>query len=161
MIAKVHGTIKTDLGALRMDHAHDSRQLNRWKAARRLTLGTILLAGSMAISAAAVQQLAVNEAQTQRRACTLEVYSGIGVTIVSRAGQVYIAEVNPSGPAHGKLSAGAVLVSADAHRPQDLAGWKGALTGQPGTVVLVEVAYPESGHQTVAIERAVIRARRP
>ena len=144
-----------------MDHAHDSRQLNRWRAARRLTLGSILLAGSMAISAAAVQRLAANEAHAQRRACTLEVYSGIGVTIVSHAGQVYIDDVNPSGPAHGKLSPGAVLISADAYRPRDLAGWKGALTGQPGTVVLVEVAHHEFGHQTVAIERAVIRARRP
>ena len=144
-----------------MDQANDSRQLKRWKAARRLTLGSILLCGSMAISASMVQQMAMSSARAQRGACSLEVYSGIGVTIVSRGQSVYIAEVNPTGPAHGQLAPGAVLVSADGNRPADIASWKSALTGEPGTTVVVEVAYPESGHQTVSLERAVVRARRP
>jgi hypothetical protein len=115
----------------------------------------------MAISATAVQRLAAKQARTHKRACSLEVYSGIGVTIVSRAGSVYVAEVNPTGPAHGHLAPGAVLVSADGERPTDIAGWKRSLTGEPGTHVVVEVAYPESGHETVTIERAIVRARRP
>lgn len=144
-----------------MDQAHDSRSLNRWKAARRLTLGAILLAGSMATSAAAVQQLSIKEAKARQARCSVEVYSGIGVTIVSRGGSVYVAEVNAEGPAKGILSPGAILVRADGERPTNVRGWKEALTGAPGTVVEVEVAYPESGHETVTIERAVVRARRP
>ena len=148
------------MGARRTDTAQDSRSLNRWKAARRLTLGAILLAGSMAASASAVQQIAQKEAQQPRSACATTVYSGIGVTIGSRGGSTYITQVNPQGPAQGVLRPGAVLIRADESRPATLVEWKGALTGQPGTSVEIEVAYPDRGHEIVTIERAVVRARR-
>lgn len=142
-----------------MDHSHDSLSLSRWMAARRLTLGAILLAGSMATSAAAVQQIAEKEALARRSATSIEVYSGIGVHIVQRGDRVIVADVIAGGPAQGVIRAGAVLISADGERPCDVLGWKHALTGKAGTKVLVEVAYPGHGHEVVTLERAVVRAR--
>jgi C-terminal processing protease CtpA/Prc len=142
-----------------MDERHDSLSLSRWMAARRLTLGVILLAGSMATSAAAVQQIAQKEARARSCVTNIEVYSGIGVHIVSRGERVEVVDLVPGGPSVGQLRPGAILVAADGAHPEDVLGWKHALTGEPGTKVTVEVAYPGLGHETVTIERAVIRTR--
>lgn len=139
-----------------MHRTHDSVSLHRWKTARRVVLGAILLAGSMATTAAAVQRMAMRQAATQRVVLTEEVYSGIGVTITARHGQVYVTDVNAQGPAMDRIYPGARLISVDGESPRSILEWKARLRGEAGTSVQVEVAYRCGGEQTIDIERELI-----
>lgn len=107
----------------------------------------------MATTAAAVSRMAT----CTRTAQPAEVYSGIGVTISSVNGETVVREVNPEGPAFGKLFPGAHLVSVDGLTPRSPLEWKGYLRGEADTSVQLEVAYPGSCHQRVQLTREIIR----
>jgi len=144
-----------------MHRNSDSLSLNRWKSARRIVLGTIIFAGSMATTAAAVQRMGACDARAHTVSLSQEVYSGIGVTITARHGQVYVSEVNPEGPSLDLLYPGARLVSVDGERPSSILEWGATLRGEPGSQVELEVAYRCGGHQTVTLQRDIIHVRRP
>lgn len=142
-----------------MHRISDSLSLTRWKTARRIVLGTIIFAGSMATTAAAVQRMGARDTRVHTVNLSQEVYSGIGVTITARHGQVYVTEVNPDGPSLDVIYPGARLVSVDGERPASILEWKSNLRGEPGTPVELEVSYRCGGHQTVVLERDVIHVR--
>ncbi len=142
-----------------MHRSSDSVSLNRWKTARRVVLGAILLAGSMATTAAAVQRMAVRSQVVQTVSMTEEVYSGIGVSIVERRGQVYVSQVSPHGPAMDQIYPGARLVSVDGEQPTNIIAWRDMLRGEVGTSLELQVAYRCGGTQTLTLERELIVVR--
>ncbi len=141
--------------------------ISRWKTARGIVLGAIILAGSMATSAAVMYRLADTNCSKRvvphakvvtQRGFT---YSGIGAVIQQQgADQVMIRHVLPNGPAHGLIRDGAYLISVDGKTPDTLQGWARGLRGPAGSQVEVEVAYHGSGHQTVTLTRGLIHMRR-
>ncbi|MCA9689298.1 MAG: PDZ domain-containing protein [Nannocystaceae bacterium] len=136
--------------------------LTRWRTARSIVLGAIVLAGSMATSAAVMYSLAESDcdrAATVRHIEEGYTYSGVGAVIQQRGDSVVVRHVIPGGPADGLLREGAVLVSVDGHQPQSLEAWAMALRGPENTDVEVEVATCR-GHKTVTISRQLIHIRR-
>ncbi len=140
--------------------------ISRWRTARGIVLGAIILAGSMATSAAVMYRLAdsncdqrvVHHKQIAERGFT---YSGIGAVIQQQGDeQVMIRHVLQNGPAHGLIRDGAYLISVDGKTPKTLQGWASALRGPAGTQVEVEVAYHGCGHKTVTLTRGLIYMRR-
>lgn len=134
--------------------------ISRWRTARSVVLGSIILAGSMATSAALMYRLAgpaCSQRQEVERGYT---YSGIGAVIQQHGGQVLVRQVIAGGPAEGLLRAGAVLETVDGESPRSVEEWANALRGPAGTVVSVEVSYPCGGHETLLIERQMIRVHR-
>ena len=129
----------------------------RWRTARGIVLGAIVLAGSMATSAAIMFRLADTDCSAAQQARHVErgyTYSGVGAVIQQRgADSVVIRHVLPNGPANA-------LISVDGQHPQSLEAWAMALRGPEGTSVKVEVAYPCTGHETVTLERKLIHIRR-
>jgi C-terminal processing protease CtpA/Prc len=135
--------------------------ISRWRTARSVVLGSIILAGSMATSAALMYRLAGPTCDQQRQEVERGyTYSGIGAVIQQHGGQVVVRQVIDNGPAEGLLRAGAVLESVDGETPKNVEEWANALRGPAGTQVRVEVAYPCGGHETVDIERRMIRVHR-
>ncbi len=138
--------------------------LARWRTARGIVLGAIVLAGSMATSAAIMFRLADTDCSAAQQARHVErgyTYSGVGAVIQQRgADSVVIRHVLPNGPANGVIREGATLISVDGQHPQSLEAWAMALRGPEGTSVKVEVAYPCTGHETVTLERKLIHIRR-
>jgi C-terminal processing protease CtpA/Prc len=138
--------------------------LARWRTARGIVLGAIVLAGSMATSAAVMYRLAGTDCAAVHQARHVErgyTYSGIGAVIQQQADDtIIVRHVLPNGPAHKVLRDGAVLISVDGVKPGSLEGWAMALRGPASTEVEIEVAYPRSGHETVLLTRKLIRIRR-
>lgn len=131
--------------------------LTRWRTARRVVLGAIVLAGSVATSAAVMYRMASHDCSSYRQVERAYTYSGIGVVIEREQGQVVVRRVLPDAPAEDKLFPGARLVAVDGESPATLEGWAEAIRGAPGTAVEIEVAYPCGGHKTVTVGRDVIR----
>jgi C-terminal processing protease CtpA/Prc len=131
--------------------------LTRWRTARRVVLGAIVLAGSVATSAAVMYRMASHDCGTHRAVDRAYTYSGIGVVIEREQGQVVVRRILAGAPAEDKLFPGARLVSVDGQAPASLEAWAEAIRGAPGTTVQLEVAYPCGGHKNVAIGRDVIR----
>jgi len=135
-------------------------KLTRWRAARHVVLGTIVLAGSLATSAAVMHRLGTAKCGTYQEIESAETFSGIGVVIEApheAEGRVVVTRVLPGAPAEGKLFAGAHLISVDGEVPSTLADWAARIKGEPGTSVELEVAYPCGGHRSVTITRDVLR----
>lgn len=131
--------------------------LARWKSARRVVLSAIILAGSVATSAAVMYRMSGLDASAYHRIARVYTYSGIGVVIEDDDGEVVVRRVIADSPAQGKLRPGMRLVSVEGERPDTLEGWAAAIRGEPGTDVDVEVASRCRGHKTVTFTRQVIR----
>lgn len=131
--------------------------LARWRTARRVVLGSIVLAGSVVTSAAVMYRMASHDCAAYHSVNRAFTYSGIGVVIEREDQQVVVRRVLPGAPAEDKLFPGARLVSVDGDAPPTLEAWAAAIRGAPDTTVDLEVAYPCGGHKTVTIGRDVIR----
>lgn len=134
--------------------------ISRWRTARSVVLGSIILAGSMATSAALMYRMAGPTCTQQREIERGYTYSGIGAVIQQRGDHVVVRQVIAEGPAEGLLREGAFLVAVDGENPRTVEGFANALRGPAGTTVAVEIAYCDGGHETVIIERSVIRVHR-
>ncbi|MEZ4450097.1 MAG: PDZ domain-containing protein [Nannocystaceae bacterium] len=134
--------------------------ISRWRTARSVVLGSIILAGSMATSAALMYRLAGPTCAQRQEVERGYTYSGIGTVIQQHGGEVVVRQVMAGGPADGLLRPGAVLEAVDGETPRNLEAWANALRGPAGTVVSVEVSYPYGGHETLQLERQVIRVHR-
>ena len=136
--------------------------IGRWRTARRVILGSIVLAGAMATSAAVMYRFGGNECRSAHRAQVDNSYSysGIGAVIQGRGDHVIVRSVLPGAPADGFIREGARLISVDGTYPDSVEGWASALKGPEGTSVTIEVAYRCSGHKFVTLERKMIRVTR-
>jgi C-terminal processing protease CtpA/Prc len=136
--------------------------IGRWRTARRVILGSIVLAGAMATSAAVMYRFGGNECRSAHRAAVDNSYSysGIGAVIQGRGDHVIVRSVLPGAPADGAIREGARLISVDGTYPDSVEGWASALKGPEGTSVTIEVAYRCSGHKFVTLERKMIRVTR-
>ena len=146
-----------------MSAAIDSKVIARWRTARRMVLGTIILAGTLATAATVASRVAGDMPEGMTRVAPLSnnyTYSGIGVALGERNGQVYVRHVFRHGPSDGLLHRGAALVSVDGEKLTTRDEWMKHLRGRAGTEVEIEVAYPCSGHETVSLTRDVVQVRR-
>jgi hypothetical protein len=137
--------------------------ISRWRTARKIILGSIILAGSMATSAALLQRYAGTNCKAQRTVAVAErgyTYSGIGAVIQQRGEFVVVRDVLPGAPADGVLREGMHLVSVDGMYPVSVEDWAAALRGPSGTSVTIEVATRCSGHKFVTLERQLIRVQK-
>ncbi len=132
--------------------------LARWRTARRITLASIVIAGTMATAAAVTSRLGqMGPCHGKRHHSRADLtYSGIGVSLTSDGHDFVIDHVFPGSPADGKLHPGAVLISVDGETPDTMHGWSELIRGEAGSDVEIEVAYPCSGRETVELERAII-----
>jgi C-terminal processing protease CtpA/Prc len=131
--------------------------LARWRTARRVVLGSIVLAGSVATSATVLVRMAAHDCAAYHQADRSFTYSGIGVVIEREDRNVVVRRVLPGTPAEDQLYRGARLISVDGATPRTLEGWASAIRGAPGSDVELEVEYPCGGPTTVTITRDVIR----
>ncbi|HEY8379109.1 MAG TPA: PDZ domain-containing protein [Nannocystis sp.] len=137
--------------------------ISRWRTARKVILGSIILAGTMATSAALLQRYAGPncKAQTQQRVAERGyTYSGIGAVIQQRGEHVVVRDVLPGAPADGVLREGMYLISVDGTHPVSVEDWAAALRGPAGTSVTIEVATRCGGHKYVTLERQLIRVQK-
>lgn len=136
----------------------DSTALHRWRTARRITLGAIVVAGTMATAGAVANRVADHPCSSGHHSYSgTYSYSGIGVELTQDGDDFVVARVFPNTPADGKLHAGAILLSVDGEHPKNVQEWTSMIRGERGTEVEIEVAYPCSGHDTVVIERDIVR----
>lgn len=136
----------------------DSSVIARWRTARRITLGAIVIAGTMSTAAAVSYRLAEHPCG-HARAQGYYTYSGIGVELTQDGRDFVVARVFPGSPADGVLYPGAVLLSVDGESPRNMQQWTASIRGEQGTAVELEVVYPCSGQETVELERDIIRVR--
>ena len=138
----------------------DSSALHRWRIARRVTLGAIVIAGTMATAAVLVTRVAMDHPCSRG---TYEqgtyTYSGIGVELEQQGDEFVVRRVFPGSPADGKLFPNAQLISVDGETPRHVQQWTNQIRGERGTSVTLEVEYPCSGRETVTLERDVVRVR--
>lgn len=134
--------------------------ISRWRTARRVILGSIILAGSMATSAALLQRYAGNHCQARRVAERGYTYSGIGAVIQQRGDAVLVRSVLPGAPADGVLKEGMHLISVDGTYPHSVEDWAAALRGPEGTSVTIEVAHRCNGHKFVTLDRQLIHVQK-
>ena len=141
----------------------DSSVLVRWRTARRISLGAIVIAGTMSTAAAVAHRVAEHPCHEGRAFAHgvhedgTYTYSGIGVELTRDGDSYVVSRVFPGTPAFDKLHPGATLLSVDGERPDDMREWTRAIRGEQGTEVELEVAYPCSGTDTVVLERDVIK----
>lgn len=136
--------------------------ISRWRTARRVILGSIVLAGAMATSAAVMYRFGGTHCQATKHRVVDNVYkySGIGAVIQGNGDAVLVRSVIPGAPADGFLREGATLISVDGTYPNSVEDWAAALRGPQGTSVTIEVAYRCSGHKFVTLERQLIAVAR-
>jgi C-terminal processing protease CtpA/Prc len=135
--------------------------ISRWRTARRVILGSIVLAGAMATSAAVMYRYAGSDCRAQHRVAERGyTYSGIGAVIQARGDAIVVRSTLPGAPADGVLREGARLISVDGTYPNSVEEWATALRGPEGTAVTIEVAYRCSGHKFVTLERKLIHVAR-
>lgn len=133
--------------------------IRRWRAARRIILGSIVLAGAMATSAALMYRYGgatCTKTAQHRVAERGYTYSGIGAVIQARGDSVVVRSTLPGAPADGVLRDGVRLISVDGTYPESIEGWANALRGPEGTRVTIEFGSKCSGHQFVTLERKLI-----
>lgn len=131
--------------------------ISRWRAARRVTLGAIVLAGSVLTSTAVMYKFADQGCRGQHAANRAYTYSGVGVVIEREKGQVVVRRILPGSPAQDMLHPGARLVAVNGEQPGSLEAWASKIRGAPGTAVELEVAGPCGRHKVVTLTRDVIR----
>lgn len=135
------------------------RQIAGWQLARHLTLGTIVLAGSLVLGLQSVSELTRQEtvaAQIRSQNARVHTYAGIGVELERIGNQEFVRRVFPNSPAQGKIFPGARLESVNGVRPGCSRGWAAMIRGPVGSQVELEVSYDGRRHQ-VEIERDLVR----
>lgn len=139
----------------------DSSALHRWRIARRVTLGAIVIAGTMATAAVVVTRVALDHPCTRGDyEQGFYTYSGIGVELEQRGDEFVVRRVFPGSPADGKLFPNASLVSVNGESPRHMQAWTNEIRGERGTSVTLEVEYPCNGdRETVTLERDIVRVR--
>ena len=140
----------------------DTPALTRWRIARRITLATIAIAGTMATASAVAQRVAdspCSRAHTKTNVQSYYSYSGIGVELTQDGEDFVVVRVFPGSPADGKLFPGAVLLSVDGESPSHMQQWTSQIRGERGSDVELEVVYPCTGPDTVVLQRDVVRVR--
>lgn len=137
----------------------DSSAIARWRTARRITLGAIVIAGTMSTAAAVTQRMAHHPCSQARVHHQEYSYSGIGVELTQDGRDFVVARVFPGSPSDGVLYPGAVLLSVDGEKPHSMQQWTRRIRGEQGSTVELEVMYPCSGKQTIEIERDIVRVR--
>lgn len=135
----------------------DTSALNRWRSARRITLGAIAIAGTMATASAVASRVAEHPCGHSQAQLDYYSYSGIGVELTQDGKDFVVARVFPGTPADGKIHEGAVVLSVDGEHPRHMQQWTNLIRGEQGTEVELELVYPCSGHDTVVLERDVVR----
>ncbi len=133
----------------------ETTALHRWRIARRITLGAIVVAGTMATATAVTSRVAGHPCHARAHLDEYS-YSGIGVELTQDGDDFVVARVFPGTPADGQLQPGAILLSVDGERPAHMQGWTRLIRGEKGTDVELEVIYPCSGHDTVVLERDLV-----
>lgn len=138
----------------------DSSVIQRWRIARRVTLGAIVISGTMATAAVVVTRAAMDHpcgrAGYDQGFYT---YSGIGVELEQQGDAFVVRRVFPGSPADGKLFPNAELISVDGETPRHMQQWTNEIRGEQGTSVTLEVEYPCSGRETLTLERDLVRVR--
>lgn len=142
----------------------DDSTLARWRLARRLTLGAIVVAGSLATAMAITHRLAGTPCGHGDSARELEFqsyysYSGIGVEMAVDGEDFVVRSVFAGAPAEGRLVPGTVLTSVDGVRPDHMQAWSTLIRGEAGTEVVLEVVQPDATAETIVLQRDVIRVR--
>lgn len=136
----------------------DSSVIHRWRIARRVTLGAIVIAGTMATAAVVVQRMAGDHrCSGDRHGQGSYTYSGIGVELDQQGDEFVVRQVFQGSPADGKLYPGVKLISVDGETPRTMRHWTNEIRGERGTSVELEVEYPCSGVKTVTLERDIVR----
>ena len=132
--------------------------LSRWRALRRDTLGGLLIAGMVVSSLPILYHASISHVNTTRAASNTRSYDGVGLYIKAdpRHGGTYVQSVVPGGPADGLIEPGAYLITANGSFHDHPRAWAGALRGNAGTEVVVQVAYPDRGHECVRLVRDTI-----
>jgi C-terminal processing protease CtpA/Prc len=135
----------------------DSSVIHRWRIARRVTLGAIVIAGTMATASVVVQRMAMVDHGCRGAQDSSYTYSGIGVELEKKGDEFVVRRVFEGSPADGKLFPGASLISVDGETPRHIRQWTNSIRGERGTSVELEVEYPCSGRETVTLERDIVR----
>ena len=147
-----------------MEKSTDTNSVARWRLARKLTLGAIVVAGSLATAVAVSNRLADSPCRHFHQNHQSEVthyytYSGIGVEMTREGESFVVRRVFADSPAEGKIFPGAKLLAVDGVQPLDMHGWSQQIRGIAGSSVTLDVGYPCSGPESVVIEREMIRLR--
>ncbi len=142
-----------------MSSRETRNSINRWRFARRVVLGSIVLAGSVATSAAVMYRMAATQCGAQHQVSRAYTYSGVGVVIERERGHVIVTRVIKGSPADGKIVPGARLLRIEGDRPHTIEDWASAIRGEPGSSFEMEVAYPCGGKKRVHLTRDVVRVR--
>ncbi len=133
--------------------------LQRWRLGRRVVLGSILLAGTVATSGAVMYRMAATQCGMQHQVNRAYTYSGIGVVIEREQGHVVVSRVIKGSPADGKILPGARLLRIEGERLRSVEQWASAIRGEPGTSFEMELAYPCGGKKRVFVTRDIVRVR--
>jgi C-terminal processing protease CtpA/Prc len=133
--------------------------IQRWRLARRVVLGSILLAGTVATSGAVMYKMAASQCGLQHQANRAYTYSGIGVVIERERGHVVVTRVIKGSPAEGKIVPGARLLRIEGQRLRSVEQWASAIRGEPGSSFELEVSYPCGGTKRVQLTRDIVRVR--
>jgi C-terminal processing protease CtpA/Prc len=147
-----------------MSKTLDDSTMARWRLARRLTLGGIVVAGSLATALAVTHRLSDApcrhfHSQAQTEVDNYYTYSGIGVEMARDGEDFVIRRVFPGSPADGRLFPGAKLIAVDGVEPAHMNQWSNQIRGEAGTEVQLTVEYPCAGVETLVLQREVIRLR--
>ena len=147
-----------------MSSTQDAPTIARWRLARRLTLGAIVVAGSLATALAVSHRLSDSPCrhfhdQSHTEVSSYYTYSGIGVEMGHDGEDFIVRRVFPGSPADGQVFPGAKLISVDGVQPQHMSAWSTQIRGEAGSEVKLEVEYPCSGIDAVTLQREVIRLR--
>jgi len=142
-----------------MSSRETRNSLQRWRLGRRVVLGSILLAGTVAVSAQVMYRMAESQCGMQHQVNRAYTYSGIGVVIESEQGHVVVSRVIKGSPADGKIVPGARLLKIEGERLRSVEQWARAIRGEPGSSFELEVSYPCGGKKRVYLTRDVVRVR--
>lgn len=142
-----------------MSSRETRNSIQRWRLARRVVLGSLLLAGTVATSANVMYRMAARQCGMQHQVNRAYTYSGIGVVIERERGHVVVSRVIKGSPADGKIVAGARLLEVEGERLHSVEQWAAAIRGEPGSSFELTVAYPCGGKKRVSLTRDVVRVR--
>lgn len=142
-----------------MSSRETRNSIQRWRLARRVVLGSLLLAGTVATSANVMYIMASRQCGLQHQVNRAYTYSGIGVVIEREQGHVVVSRVIKGSPADGKIVPGARLLEVEGERLHSVEQWAAAIRGEPGSSFELTVAYPCGGKKRVHLTRDVVRVR--
>jgi len=141
-------------------------KIARWRLARKITLGALMLTGCFATASAVSHRLhSASFQQCHSHGTIVRVahdytYTGIGVVMVQEGQDFVVKAVLPDSPAQGKIVPGAKLLTVDGQHPEHLRAWSRLIRGEANTSVQLEVQHGDSESQTVTLERQLIHHRR-